>query len=191
MAATKGKSRTKKKADEELEDIEGLEELEEAVDEDTDDESDDDESTDDEDESDEDESDEDDDGEEVETPKSKKKDKKKKEKKPKQSRAAKEGKIGTAEIAAKAGCDARTLRIVLRKHEIAKDEESGRYEWASFEDKTVKKIMKLLADGAADDAKKESFDKLKEKAGKKEKKGKKDKKSKKKKKDEDSDEDDE
>lgn len=137
-------------------------------------------------------SDDDSDDEDVEKPKSKK-DKKKDKKGKKQSRAKANGKIGTQEIAAEAGCDARTLRMVLRKHKIEKDEDSNRYEWESLEDPTVKKILKLIKEGAAKDVKAEGLNKLKEKkaaekAEGKDKKGKKDKKKKNKKsKDEDED----
>lgn len=141
----------------------------------------------------------DDDGDEDEAPKAKKAKKGKKGKKgedeapakkrggaaPGKSRAAANGKVGTAEIAAAGGCDARTLRMVLRKHEIEKDEETGRYEWDSMKDPTVKKILKLLKDGEADAVKQEGLQRLKDSKAKdaagKTTDGKKDKKGKKKK----------
>lgn len=107
-------------------------------------------------------------------------------KKRRQSRAAADGKIGTQEIADRAGVDGRTLRMVLRKHRIEKDEESGRYQWDDWDDKEVKKILKLIKDGAAREVKRESLDKLKaNQEAKKGKKGKKGKKNKKKSEDED------
>jgi hypothetical protein len=63
---------------------------------------------------------------------------------PGKSRAAANGKIGTAEIAAKGNTDARTLRMVLRKLQVQKSPESNRYEWDDWNDKTVKKILKEL-----------------------------------------------
>jgi hypothetical protein len=69
--------------------------------------------------------------------------------------------VGSAEVAEHFGVDARTLRMVFRKHEIPKDADSGQYRWKSFNDPTVKKIGKLLKAGAADEIKKESLDKLK------------------------------
>jgi hypothetical protein len=81
---------------------------------------------------------------------------------PGESRAAANGKVGTAEIAAAGGTDARTLRMVLRKHEVEKNEETGRYEWGSMKDPAVKKILKLLKDGAAEEIKTEALNKLKE-----------------------------
>lgn len=118
--------------------------------------------------------------------------KKKKAAKPSRSRTT-DGKVGTSELAAKAGIDGRSLRMLLRKMKVEKDEETGRYEWDSFDDKEVKKILKAINEGEVDAIKKESLDRLKEtqaekKAAKKAKKG--GKKSKKAKKVED-DEDDE
>lgn len=81
---------------------------------------------------------------------------------PGKSRAAANGKVGTAEIAAAGGCDARTLRMVLRKLEIPKDEETGRYEWDSMKDKTVVKILKELKGGAAEKVKAEGLQRLKD-----------------------------
>lgn len=86
---------------------------------------------------------------------------KKKGMKARQSRAKSNGKVGTAEIAEEAGVDARTLRMVLRKHQVPKDEETGRYEWDSLENKTVKKILKWIKAGEADAIKKEGLDRLK------------------------------
>jgi len=159
--------------DAELEELDGVEDLDDTDEIDADD-------------------DEDEDDEEVK-PKSKKN--KKDKAKPSRSRTT-DGKIGTSELAAKAGVDARTLRMVLRKHKIAKDEETGRYEWDSFSDKTVKKILKLLAEGEAENVKQEGLDRLKasqaEKKDKKKEKGsKKDKKAKKNKKTPVEDDDDE
>lgn len=126
------------------------------------------------------------------TPKKGKKNKGKKDKSsaPRQTRAAREGKVGTNEIAAEGGTDSRTLRMVLRKHgpdgtgEIDKDPESGRWEWDSMNHRDVRKILGWLKRGEADDVKRDSLNKLKEsvEARKAEKKNKKDKKGKKNKK---------
>jgi hypothetical protein len=88
-------------------------------------------------------------------------------KKPRQSRAASDGMIGTNEIATKAGIDGRTLRMVLRKHNVKKDPETRRYQWKSWNDKTVKKILAWCKAGEADDIKKESLAKLKDSQEKK------------------------
>ena len=146
-------ARTKKKTDEdeildaELEELE--EELEELEDEDEDEDVELEEETDDE--------DEDDDEEEEPAPKKKRS----KGAAPGKSRAAATGKVGTAEVAAHCGVDPRTLRMVLRKHKIAKDEESGRYEWASLKSKEVVKIKKLIDAGEAQEVKREGLEKLK------------------------------
>lgn len=162
---------------EELEDLEDLDDLEEdeadeededAVEEDDDDEDEDeDEDDDDSDDEDEDESDEDDDEEDDEEeeapPKKSKKSKSKKTKKG-SSRAKGNGKVGTQEVAAAAGCDARTLRMVLRKHsdKFDKDEETGRYEWSSLKHPDVKALIKLIKErGEGKKVKKESLDNLK------------------------------
>lgn len=81
---------------------------------------------------------------------------------PGESRAAANGKIGTAEIAAKGGTDARTLRMVLRKHSVPKNPETNRYEWDSWDDKAVKNILKLLKGGEAENVKKEGLQRLKD-----------------------------
>jgi hypothetical protein len=135
--------------DEELEDEEDEDEEE---DDEEDEEDEDEDEPDDEDEDDEEEDDEDDE-EEEEPPK--------KSRKPRQSRAAADGMIGTNEIATKAGVDSRTLRMVLRKHKVKKDPETRRYQWKSWNDKTVKNILKWLKDGEAEDIKTESLNKLK------------------------------
>lgn len=112
------------------------------------------------------------------------------------SRAAAEGKIGTAELAEKCGVDARTLRMVLRKfrgqHGIEIDTETNRWVWDSFKDPAVKKIIKLIDEGEADRIKRDSLDRLKESQEEKKKAKKKDKekKGKKKSKKDDEDEDD-
>lgn len=106
-----------------------------------------------------------------------------------------DGKVGTREIAEAAGLEGtsgtRALRMVLRKHSVDKDPETGRYEWDSLKDPTVKKILKWIAEGEAEAVKKEGLDRLKaqqqekreakktKKEGKKDKSGKKGKKSKK------------
>lgn len=139
----------------ELEEDEELEEEDEDLDEDEEEEDDEDEDEpEDEDEDDEDEDEDEDDEEDEEPPK--------RSKKPRQSRAAADGMVGTNEIAKKAGVDSRTLRMVLRKHKVKKDPETRRYQWKSFNDPTVKKILKWLKAGEAEDIKKESLAKLKE-----------------------------
>lgn len=163
--ATKKPAKGKKATvtDDEIDELESVDELEDEDEdlededlEDEDDEEEDDEEDEDEDEpDDEDEDDEDeDDDEEDEAPP-------KRSKKPRKSRAAADGMIGTNEIADKAGVDSRTLRMVLRKHKVAKDPETRRYQWKSWNDKTVKKILAWLKAGEADDIKKASLDKLK------------------------------
>lgn len=192
---TKGKkSRDKTVEDETLEeltDLEDVEELEEDEDETVEEEtpkkkgkkksskkaeaeSDDDE--------DEDEDTDDDDDEEVEKPK------KNKKSKGKTTRAKANGKIGTQELAEHCGVDSRTLRMVLRKHSIDKDPETGRYEWSSLDHADVKKVKKLIDKGEAKNIKKESLDKLKEKKAAEGGKKKKNKKNKKKKAEADDDE---
>lgn len=163
-ATKKGKGRTAEVTDSEIDDLEGIDDLddleEDLEDEEPEDEVDeDDEDTEDEDEDDEDE----DDDEEVVVKKKSKKSKTK----PTTSRAAANGKVGSAEIAKEAGIDARRLRMVLRKHEVEKDEESGRYEWSSMKHPTVKKILKWIKDGEADDIVKEQLQKLKDNKAKK------------------------
>ncbi len=186
----KGKGKQAEVTDDELDELETVDDLEEELDdledddeededEDDDDEDEEDDEDEDDDDEDEDEDDEDDDededDEEEEAPKSKKKSKQR------QSRAAANGRVGTAEVAEHCGVDARTLRMVLRKHKIEKDEESGRYEWKSLNHPTVKKVKKLIDKGEADNIKQESLQKLKDKkAAEKDAKAKTDKKGKKK-----------
>lgn len=164
--ATKKPARKNKSTvvtDDEIDELESVDELEEdedleddELDEDEEDEEEDEDEDDDEPEDEEDEDDEeDDDEEEDEAPP-------KRASKPRKSRAAADGMIGTNEIAKKAGVDSRTLRMVLRKHKVPKDAETRRYQWKSWNDKTVKKILKWLEAGEADDVKTESLNKLKE-----------------------------
>jgi hypothetical protein len=135
----------------ELETVDDLEDLEDVEDDEPEDEDDDEE----------DEEDEDDDDEEEEAPRPKRKAKAKS--KARASRAKQNGRVGTAEIAEASGVDSRRVRMVLRKRNVPKDEETGRYEWASLNDKTVKKILKWLEAGEADEIVKESLDNLKAK----------------------------
>jgi hypothetical protein len=87
--------------------------------------------------------------------------------KPSRSRTT-DGKVGTREIAEAAGVDGRTLRMVLRKHQVPKDPETGRYEWDSMKAKPVKQILKWIENGEAQDIKTAALDKLKaDKAAKK------------------------
>ena len=174
--AKKGKGKNKSAdeiTDEELEDLEDLEELEdvedevdEPDDEDEDsDEEDDDESDDDEDEDEDDEDeDEDEDDEEEEEPAPKKGKKGKKGSSKKQSRSrTTDGKVGTQELADHLGITPRDLRMLLRKLQIPKDEETSRYEWSSMNHPQVKKIVKAHKSGATKEAKQEGLDKLKSK----------------------------
>jgi len=142
---------------EDLEDLEDLDEEDESEDEESDDEESDDEDEDEEDEDeeepDEEDEDEDDDEEEEEVVTKKKKSSKKK-------KARDDGKVGTAELADELGVSPRDLRIVLRKEQIPKDDESGRYEWDP-DSKTVAKIRKLVKGGAVKEARDESLAKLK------------------------------
>jgi hypothetical protein len=119
------------------------------------------------------------------------------ESKPSRSRTT-DGKVGTREIAEAAGLEGtsgtRTLRMVLRKHAVEKDPETGRYEWDSLKDPTVKKILKWIAEGEAETVKQEGLDRLKaqqqeKREAKKAKKAKKDKSGKKSKKSKKSDDD--
>lgn len=116
-----------------------------------------------EDEDDEDEDDEDDEEEEAPKKKSSKKSKKSAKKSGKKSkkssgdsaagRTTKEmtGGVGTAELAeaasdiAEVEIDGREVRIYLRKNEIPKDEEHGRYVWPSEKNKEFKKLAKAIA----------------------------------------------
>lgn len=178
VARTKGR---KKPVDtEELEELEALEELEDLdedeVDEEDEEELEDDEDVEDEEEDEDEPEDEEDEDEEEEEPAPKRSRSKKsasttaKAKRasgPKQSRAAANGKVGTQEVAEHFGTDGRTLRIVLRKHSIPKDEDSGRYEWSSLKHPQVIKIGKLLKGGAAKEAKQEGLSKLKSSKAKK------------------------
>jgi hypothetical protein len=68
------------------------------------------------------------------------------------------------EVAAAAGTDGRTLRMVLRKHGIEKDDETGRYEWSSLKHPEVKRIIKLVKEkGEGRKVKQASLDNLKNK----------------------------
>jgi hypothetical protein len=155
VASTKNR---KKPVDvDELEELEAIEELEELEDEDLEEDEDVEEEPEDEDDDDEDEDD--------APPKRRAKAPAKKAtaKKPAKSRAKENGKVGTQELAAALDVDGRTLRIVLRKHNIEKDPESNRYEWDDMDDPVVKKIIKLIKSGEAKRAKQESLDALKAK----------------------------
>lgn len=152
MASTKG--RKKAVTEDELEEIEGLEDIEIEDDEDLEIE-DEDEVEDDEEEP----EDEDEDEEPEPAPKAKKRAKKPVAK----VKAREDGTVGTTEVAAHFNVDSRTLRMVLRKHSIPKSADSGRYEWDGLEDKTVVRIGKLIAKGEAKAVKQESLQKLKDK----------------------------
>jgi hypothetical protein len=157
-AAKKGKKDVVKDSElenvEEIEDIDDLDDIEDELEDE--DEVEEDEDLDDEDEDEDEDDDEEEDEDEEEEPKPKKKKGKKQE-----SRAKASGKVGTQEVAEAFGTDGRTLRMVLRKHNIDKDADSGRYEWSSLNHPEVKKIGKLLKGGAAKEAKQEGLDRLK------------------------------
>jgi hypothetical protein len=142
--------------DDEIDELDGLEDLDEELEEDEDVE----EEDEDEEDEDEDEEEDDDEDEEEEEPAPKKS-------KKRQSQAAKNGKVGTAELAEDLGIDSRTLRMVLRKlrendDTYAPDSETGRYQWNSLKDPQVKKIKKAIKDGLDKQIKSESLQKLKE-----------------------------
>lgn len=161
IIVAKTKKRTKAVETDELEELEGLEdldeELEEIDDEDEEDEDDIDESSDD----DEEEDDEEDEHDEP-TPKKTKKTTAAKAKTTKTKKKSTKAGIGTSDVAEHFGTEGRILRMVLRKYNIPKNEESKRYEWSSLNHPDVKKIGKLLAKGAAKEVKKEGLDKLKD-----------------------------
>lgn len=164
--------------DEDVEDDDDSDDEDEDDDEDSDDEDEDevddsDEDEDDESDEDEDEDVEDEDEEDEEEPpaKSKKSKSKKKSSKKGKSRASSDGKVGTQEVATAAGIDGRTLRMVLRKHNIPKDPETKRYEWSSLKHPEVRKIIKLVKErGEGRKVKQESLDNLKKGRTKKSKK---------------------
>jgi hypothetical protein len=170
VAKKSAKAATKKNTtvtDDELDELETVDDLDELEDEDVEDEDTEDDEEDEEDEDedepdDEDEDDEEEEDEEEPAPKSKKKGSK-----PRQSQAAKNGKIGTNEVADSVGIDARTLRMALRElrkedASFAPDPETGRYQWDSMKDPQVKKIQKAIKAGLHTELKKASLDRLKE-----------------------------
>lgn len=141
--------------DEELEELEGLDELDEELE---DDELEEDEEFEDEEEDEEEDEDEDDEDEEEEpAPKKRRKGAPAKSKKsaskkspPKRKSAAERGVVGTVEVAEAAGTTPRQLRIVLRRFQgnpFTQDEDSGRWEWSSLNHPHVKKLIKMFADG--------------------------------------------
>jgi hypothetical protein len=171
IVAKSAKTKTKKSAevtDTELDELEGIEELDDLEDE-LEDEVGDEEEPDDEEEDedeDEDEDDEDDDEEEEEVPASKN-GRGKKASKPRQSRAAADGLVGTQEVAEFCGVSSRELRMVLRKLRekdtaFQPDSETGRYQWKSLKDPRVKKIKKAIDSGLHKKIRDESLNRLKE-----------------------------
>lgn len=142
--STKGKKQTDEDEilDEELEDLEDVEDLDDLEDEESED------------------SDDDDDEEEEEEAPAKKK---RSKRVPGVSRSrTTDGKVGTSELATAAGVDSRGLRMYLRKANVSKDSETGRYEWDSLKDPEVKKIIKAVKGGAVKEIQKESLQKLKD-----------------------------
>lgn len=158
IVARSSSKTTKKKADvvegelDELEDLEDLEDLDDLDDEEPEDEVEDDEEE------------EDDEDEEDEVPVRKRRAAKATPVAApvKQSRSrTTDGKVGTQELANHLGIDGRSLRMLLRKKGIKVDPETGRYEWKSLNDPTVKKIIKAHKSGETDEIKRESLDALK------------------------------
>jgi hypothetical protein len=157
--STKKPAKSKKTVtDDELEELDGLEELDELEDEDEDE----DEVEEDEPEDEDEDEDEDDDDEEP-APK-----KAKKAAKPRQSRAAADGMVGTQELAADLDVTPRELRMVLRKLRekddvYSPDSETGRYQWKSLKDKQVLKIKKAIESGLHKTIRDEALQVLKDK----------------------------
>lgn len=54
------------------------------------------------------------------------------------------GGVGTAELAKAAKVDARTVRQYLRRHDVPKDEEVGRYHWPSTKNKQFLSLVKKI-----------------------------------------------
>lgn len=119
------------------------------------------------------EEDEDDDEDEEETPKSKSKGKASSKTK---AKTEKDG-IGTKELADALETSGRTLRMLLRKKKVGKDE-NNRYHWASVS-AALKELGFKTADDAKEALKEEQTERLEEMKSRVEKKGKKSKKSKK------------
>jgi hypothetical protein len=80
-----------------------------------------------------------------------------------QSRAAADGKVGSAEVAEHFGIDSRSLRMLLRKNNIPVDPDSNRYEWRSLTSPQVVKIGKLISAGEHKKIQRESLDKMRAK----------------------------
>ena len=171
MARTK--NRKKAVEQDELEEIEALEELEDLEDLEDEEEEDDiedveeeeDEEEDEEEEpEDEDEEDEEDEDEEPAPKKSRRKTSTKVT--VKKSREAENGRVGTQEVAAHFGIDSRALRILLRRHDIPVNEDSGRYSWKSLSDPRVVKIGKLIKSGEHKRAQREQLEKVRNRKAK-------------------------
>ena len=90
-----------------------------------------------------------------------------KKKKVTRSRAAKDGMVGSSEVAEHFGIEPRSLRVLLRKNKIPKDADSGTYQWRSLTSPAVVKIGKLIKSGGVRKAQQENFDKLRKRAPKK------------------------
>jgi len=168
VAKSKKKSKSPKSPeveDTELDELEELEDLDDLDDEDDDedeDEPEDEDDDEDEDEDDEEDDDDEDDEDEDDEPAPKKSKKSKKAPAKSKKKKSSDDGVGTADLAEAAGTDARTLRIYLRKNEVPKNEDRGRYWWPSLNDKAAKKIIKDVKGGAAEAAKKESLERLKD-----------------------------
>jgi hypothetical protein len=75
-------------------------------------------------------------------------------------RALPEGKVGVEAVAKATGADGRTVRMVLRKEGIDKDEDSGRYAWPSESNREFKRVVKLVKE-RGNRVKQESLENLK------------------------------
>lgn len=175
--ATKKKTKVEDIEDTELDELEGLEDLDELedlddLDADVEEDEDEDEDLEDDEDEDEDEDDDDDDDEEDEEPAPAPKRRgrpagktsastKSKAPAKKTKKAVEKDFVSSSDVAEHLGVDTRTLRMVLRKHNIEKDPDSSRYQWSSLNHPTVKKIAKLIKSGEATNIRKEQLDKLK------------------------------
>jgi len=77
-----------------------------------------------------------------------------------------DGTVGVQELAEATGKDGRSIRMYLRKNSVAKNEDTGRYEWPSTKNREFLKLVKAIKAGASDRARKEQLDNLKSRKGK-------------------------
>jgi hypothetical protein len=85
--------------------------------------------------------------------------------KPGNSREAADGRVGTPEVAAHFNVDSRQLRVLLRRHDISPNADSGRYSWKSLNSPEVVKIGKLIKSGAHKEAQREAIDTMRKRQG--------------------------